>query len=121
MRRCVRAVRPSFLLVPLALAVQSFPLHADDAGLELEDLGFFGADIAAAHYGFQFCSQGGDSFGFEHILRQRPRAGASRPAASLFLLPAAYLAGFSLAVKCGSIAGASTTSRPFIFFLFLAR
>ena len=38
MRRCVRAVRPSFLIAPLAFAIQCVPVHADDAGLELEEI-----------------------------------------------------------------------------------
>ena len=38
MRRCVRAIRPSFLIAPLAFAIQCVPVHADDAGLELEEI-----------------------------------------------------------------------------------
>ena len=38
MRRCVSSVRPAFLLAPLALAIQCVPVHADDAGLELEEV-----------------------------------------------------------------------------------
>ena len=37
MRRCVRSIRPSFLMAPLAFAIQCVPVHAD-AGLELEEI-----------------------------------------------------------------------------------